>query len=348
MSFIKRHMTLHATKCVVAVALMGSLMTSKTGFGQQSPDDDASTLYTATDVEDVLNTPGTSAKAVSLTTDQPVSFSQHGCSDLFEGQQLQGGQQCCHRNHVLPKGLLYRSYIAGPHEPRMGTVAHYDLSDKSWRWDSTLGGRVGLFRRDQPPRMNLDAWQIDLEGAVMVRLDPSQKMDLESSDYRLGLLWTGRQDRISYKAGYFHVSSHVGDEYLIKNPGFQRVNYVRENLIFGTSYNATQEWRFYGEVAYAIAISGGAEPWQIQFGAEYARQACRPERGAPFAALNFQMRQEVNFAAGVTAMTGWQWTGPESGHTIRTGVQYFNGPSNQYEFYQRFDNQLGVGIWFDY
>ena len=47
-------------------------------------------------------------------------------------------------------------------------------------------------------------------------------------------------------------------------------------------------------------------------------------------------------------MTGWQWTGPESGRTMRVGLQYYNGPSTQYEFFRRYDNQLGFGIWYDY
>ncbi len=330
------------TQLFCTVAMLCAGFCCQKAFGDESAVEDIG-IFTATSLEEVLASPATEVGPVSLTTGPVSSTLQSGCSDVIAGYQ-----QTCHKNHVLPNGLLYRSYIAGPHEPRMGSVALYDSDEKSWRWDSTLGGRVGIFRRDCPPRMNLDAWQIDIEGAVMVRLDPQEKMDLESADYRFGLLWTGRRDRIAYKAGYFHVSSHVGDEYLIKNPGFQRVNYVRENLIVGTSYDVTPEWRAYGEVAWAVSVSGGAEPWQLQFGTEYARTALRPENGAPFAALNFQMRQETDFAAGVTAMAGWQWTGTESGHTIRTGVQYFNGPTNQYEFFQRFDNQLGLGIWFDF
>ncbi len=343
MSLITRQTSQAAMRCVFAVALGWVATHPVVGFCQAETDDAPAVVFDTRDIEDVLNTPAAPLESVGAAIEQPVSYSQSPCFEPLNSPP----QECC-RNSVLPVGLLYRSYIAGPHEPRMGTVAHYDLAEKSWRWDSTLGGRVGIFRRDQPPRMNLDAWQIDLEGAVMVRLDPNEKMDLESSDYRFGLLWTGRQDRIAYKAGYFHVSSHVGDEYQIKNPGFQRVNYVRENLIVGTSFDATPEWRLYGEVAWAVSVSGGAEPLQFQFGTEYAKQASRPQRGAPFAALNFQMRQEVNFAAGVTAMTGWQWRGPVTGRTLRTGLQYFNGPSNQYEFYQRFDNQLGAGIWLDY
>ncbi len=251
-------------------------------------------------------------------------------------------------SEVLPGGLLYRSYIAAPHEPRFASVGSYDLAKKTWRWDATLGGRVGLFRQNQPQFLNLDAWQIDLEGATMTRLDPETAIDVESADYRFGLQWTAKKDNLSFKFGYFHISSHVGDEYLLKNPTFDRINYARESLVFGTSLQATAERRYYCEVAWANSVSGGAKPLQFQLGTEYAGIADNQIHGAPFAAVNLHLREETNFAAGLNLMTGWQWTGPDSGRTMRVGLQYYNGPAAQHEFFQRYDNQLGMGIWYDY
>ena len=251
-------------------------------------------------------------------------------------------------SEVLPNGLLCRSYIASPNEPRFSSVANYDISKKTWRWDATLGGRVGLFRRDHPDFLNLDAWQIDLEGAAMPRLNPHLHMDVESVDYRFGLLWTGKRDNLAFKFGYFHVSSHVGDEFLLKNPSYKRDNFFRESLVLGASLQATPEVRCYGEVAWATSVKGGAQPWQFQIGAEHSSIAEHATQGAPFSAVNVHLREEVDFAAGLTAMTGWQWKGPESGRSMRVGMQYYNGPTNQYEFFRRYDNQLGMGVWFDY
>lgn len=249
---------------------------------------------------------------------------------------------------VLPDGLLYRSYIAGPHESRFATVLNYDVSAESWRWDAALGGRVGLWRKNQPDFLGLDTWQIDLEGAALPRMNPHLHMDVESIDYRFGTQWTGKRGNLSFKFGYFHLSSHVGDEYLIKNPTFSRINFVRESLVLGTSLQATCEVRVYGEVAWAFVRKGEARAWQFQTGVEYAPIAKNSARGALFSAVNLQLRQEVNYAAGLNVMTGWQWKGPRSGRTFRVGLQYYNGPTNQYEFLRRYDNQLGFGMWFDY
>ena len=66
------------------------------------------------------------------------------------------------------------------------------------------------------------------------------------------------------------MSSHVGDEFLIKNQTFNRINYVRESIIFGTSLQASRECRLYGELAWGAIATGGAEPWQFQLGTEFS------------------------------------------------------------------------------
>jgi hypothetical protein len=247
----------------------------------------------------------------------------------------------------LPDGLLYRSYLASPHEPRFAEAQLYDRHTNQWSMDATLGGRIGIVSGKS--HLNLfEKWQIDLEGAAMPRLNIQQFMDVESIDYRFGLLWTARQQNFSAKFGYYHISSHAGDEYLIKNPGFQRINYVRESLVAGLSTYLHPEVRTYGEAAWAFEHTGGAEPWLFQLGMEYSSERAARPHGAPFCAANVMLRQETSFAPGTTLMTGWQWIGPQSGRSFRMGLQYFQGPTNQFEFLGRTDNLLGAGIWLDY
>ena len=45
--------------------------------------------------------------------------------------------------HLLPRSLIYRSYQAGVHEPRLGIVAEASGTSHQSFWDGTLGGRVG-------------------------------------------------------------------------------------------------------------------------------------------------------------------------------------------------------------
>ncbi|QDV85727.1 DUF1207 domain-containing protein [Planctomycetes bacterium TBK1r] len=249
--------------------------------------------------------------------------------------------------HLLPDGLMWHSYLAAPHEPRISTVIFGDTSDGIF-WDATLGGRVGLIRYGTQDTIRPRGWQWDLEAAAITRLDLLHAEDVESMDYRFGTEITAAEGAWAMKFGYFHVSSHVGDEYLIRNPTFKRVNYVTESWIVGTSYQANDSLRLYGEMANAFRASGGAKRYQFQTGIEYAPRAKVPAGGAPFAAINWNFREAVDYDVSTTAQLGWLFRGPDSNRTIRFGLQYGAGPTSQFSFFTRREEYLGVGVWFDY
>lgn len=256
-------------------------------------------------------------------------------------------QQLCWQ--ILPNGLLYKTYIAGEKEPRMQIVSFYDTKSKRKIWEAVLGGRAGLIRLSDPSVSNSDAFQLDLEGAVFARVLPDEvSAMLEGSDYRVGLYGTWKYDRVSYRAGYYHISAHVGDEFLIANPLFTRINYVRDSLLAGTAYELSDVSRIYGEIGYALGIEGGAKPLEFQFGAEYTPIPTTQFTGAPFAAVNTHLREDFDFKGGVNVVAGWGWQGEQSKRRLRLGLNYYNGPSLQYEFFDRWENLVGGGIWLDY
>jgi len=250
---------------------------------------------------------------------------------------------------IMPKGLLYRTYLAGEKEPRMQFLSLYDTRSKRKVWDAVLGGRVGLLRHGDMQRPDADAFQLDLEGAVFARVLPEEESSmLEGSDYRIGLYGTWRRDRLSYRAGYYHISAHAGDEFLIANPTFPRINYVRDSLLAGVSYDVSDITRVYGELGYSLGTSGGAEPFELQLGTEYAPKPQTTATGAPFFAVNAHWREEFGLSTGVNVVSGWGWQGPETRRRLRLGLNYYNGPSLQYEFFDRWENLVGGGIWMDY
>jgi hypothetical protein len=259
------------------------------------------------------------------------------------------GCEQCETWQVLPKGLIYRTYLAGEKEPRMQFLQMYDTRSKRTVWDAVLGGRVGLLRHGNPHDYNADAFQLDLEGGVFARCLPEEDSTmLEGSDYRVGMYGTWKRERTSYRVGYYHISSHVGDEFLIANPAFNRINYVRDSLLAGVTYELSDITRVYGEIGYALGIEGGAKPLEFQFGAEYTPIAQTSKLGAPFAAVNGHLREDFDFQGGVNVVSGWGWQGLETKRRLRIGLNYYHGPSLQYEFFDRWENLIGGGIWLDY
>ncbi|MEX2140109.1 MAG: DUF1207 domain-containing protein [Pirellulales bacterium] len=247
---------------------------------------------------------------------------------------------------ALPDGLIYRSYLAGFKESRMHSLWAHD-DDLGWVWDIALGGRVGIFRYGNHDNAMPDGWQLDLEGAAFPRLDPEEERDLVAVDFRAGVPVTFGAGPHRSKLAYYHLSSHLGDEFLLSNPTVTRYNYSRDVLVLGQSYYLNPDWRIYGEAGWAFYSDVSGE-WELQFGVDYSPLIDTGFHGSPFAALNAHLREEVEFGGNLVAQLGWQWRQAASGHLFRFGVEYFNGKSDQFEFFDRYENKIGLALWYDY
>lgn len=249
---------------------------------------------------------------------------------------------------VMPAGLMYHSYLAGEKESRMGTFWAHDQTGRTV-WENTLGGRLGLLRYGTQGAYRPQGFQLDFEGAALSRVLPgTDSTMLEGTDYRAGFQGTWATDRWHVKAGYYHLSSHLGDEFVIAFPMVHRYNYVRDSAVLGVTYDLNSDWQTYGEYAYALGAEDGALPNEFQYGLQYSPMVFSL-RGAPFAAINGHTRQDHNYITSVNCQAGWQWRGFESQHLWRVGVQYYSGPSLQYAFPgTRHDRLLGAGMWFDF
>jgi Protein of unknown function (DUF1207) len=249
---------------------------------------------------------------------------------------------------VLPDGLIYRSYMAGVHEPRIG-LNWFSESDGRNLWDATLGGRAALLRYGTTDPLHPQGWELDIEGAAIVRLNLENNMDLDDVDFRFGVPLTYGIDNWQFKFAYYHLSSHMGDEFAIRTPGAlaTRINYVRDSLVLGASYYVVPSLRLYSEIAYATNADGGAEPLELQFGTEWSKPGPTGFAGSPFLALNGHLRQEHDFGGDFTAQAGWLWRG-NSGHMMRIGAHYFNGKSSQWQTFDDSEEQIGAGIWYDF
>ncbi|MCA8998123.1 MAG: DUF1207 domain-containing protein [Planctomycetaceae bacterium] len=261
-------------------------------------------------------------------------------------QPAQYAETCIGDWQLLPNGHLYSPYLAGEKEPRFAAQWLWE-KDRGLIWETSLGGRFGLVRNGTPGP-NGDGFQIDLEGAGQARVDPEEDSDLEAADFRAGLIGTWRRDCWRFKTGYYHISSHVGDEFLIDNPGFQRRNYVRDALLVGAMYDVTPDFQLYGEYAAALNHNGGAEVGELQLGAQFVTAGPTGPRGAPYAAINGHLREEFDYGGSVNIVAGWLWRGSQTGKVFRVGAMYYDGPSIQYSFFDRHETLTGLGMWLDF
>jgi uncharacterized protein DUF1207 len=246
----------------------------------------------------------------------------------------------------MPEGLIYRQYLAGAKESRFRGIWNHQ-SDRGDYLDASLGGQVGLLRYGSRGDCRPVGWQLGIEGAGQVRLDLDESSDVDSADFRIGVPMTWGDEFSQLKFAYYHLSSHLGDEFLLKNPGYPRLNFSRDVLVFGYSIYPEPRLRLYAEVGYAMA-SDVSQPWETQFGIDYAPCGATGWRGAPFAAFNGHLREEVDFGGNFVFQTGWAWRRSPSSGQFRFGVEYYNGKSDQFAFYNNNERKVGLGIWYDY
>lgn len=256
--------------------------------------------------------------------------------------------EACQYYHwsVIPQGLIYRPYLASAKESRFRAVWN-DERGEGDIWDVTLGGQVGILRYGTSGDTRPMGWQLGIEGAGLVRLDLDENSDVMASDYRFGVPLTWGNQFYQTKFGYYHLSSHVGDEFLLKNVGFPRLNFSRDVLVWGISLTPWELWRFYSEAGYAF-YSDVSQQWEFQFGAEYAPNGATGTRGQPFAAFNGHLREEVDYGGNVAFQTGWAWRRSPASGMFRMGVEYYNGKSDQYSFFDESEQKVGFGLWYDY
>ena len=251
---------------------------------------------------------------------------------------------------VLPDGLIYRSYQAGVREPRLVDRRVPRARRAQSLWDGTLGGRVGLLRYGTCDELYPQGWQLDVEAAAIVRLTLDEIRDFETADYRVGVPLTYGVDNWQFKFAVYHLSSHLGDEFAIANPGSldERINYVRDALVVGASYYPHPVMRLYSEAAYAVNVDGGAEPWEFQFGTEVSRPGPTGPHGTPFLAVNAPPARRAQFRRRHHGPSRLAVARPVEGQVMRVGLHYYNGKSSQYQTFDDSEQQIGFGLWYDF
>ncbi len=247
----------------------------------------------------------------------------------------------------LPRGVIFRSFLAGPKESRLGVSWVYRNDTNEWLMDGTIGGKIGLWRYGTRGSKDVEGFQLDFESAALLRMNWTQELDMDGTDFRFGVPLTYQKGRWEWRFGFYHLSSHTGDEFLVRNNTLVRENYIRDSLLFSLGYFVTPDLRIYGEIDGAFHERAGADAWHFQFGFDYSPVVCGGG-GAPFLAVNALLREEVNYGGGLNVHAGWQWRPSEYDHLLRLGVRYYNGESSQYSFFDDSEQLIGFGLWYDY
>jgi len=216
-------------------------------------------------------------------------------------------------------------------------------------WDVTLGARAGIWRYGNDDPNWPEGWQLDIEGAVFrgsIRRASARRSlaTITASAFRSPMAATaGNSKWVTTTSAPTSATSTYCTS--IRLPTVSITSAIPPFSAPATF--SRRRFARYGEVGYA-AVDGGAKPIELQFGCEWVQARNTGARGGPFAAINADLRQEVDYGGNVSVQFGWMWRQYARGPNARIGAQYFYGKEDEYEFFTQTVSRFGWGIWYDF
>ena len=235
--------------------------------------------------------------------------------------------------------VLFQPIIGDPWEP-MYSVAY--------RWgDDQLGAKViEVSYGDEFPIFRwFDVFSAhgDLQIGITAGVWSAFKMnattdgalsELVNTDYLVGLMLTYAYDKWSYRFRFYHISSHLGDEFLVNHPNFDRVNPSMECVDLFVSCQLTSAIRLY--VGPGIVVHSDTsyhiDPFYIEYGTEMRwwgrKYFYHRLYGTFFFVANFRNWQENDMEFDTSLLLGYEWSKLQGvGRKIRIFGEYHNGYS---------------------
>lgn len=244
----------------------------------------------------------------------------------------------------LPGGQLFDPLIADPRWPHFGASYQRYIDDKKLRDVAAVsfGETFTVYRDDAPAGW----WEIGIQAGVFALFDlDAASKDLINADYFVAAVAGYRHDRLSLLGRLFHQSSHLGDEFLLRNR-IKRLNLSYEGVDLKLSYE------FFGDVLRTY-VGGGylfdrdpsaLKPGSLQWGLEFRSPWPGDDsRIRPIAAVDVQNREQNDWHSDISVRAGLEFNGVLVTRKLQLLLEYFRGYSPNGQFYQDKIDYIGLG-----
>lgn len=299
------------------------------------------------------------AELASESSDDCDDCDEHPVGHIFNVQPVYEDTCPCATGIWLPEDpVLFRPLIADPRQ--ITYSAGWRFNDQALVKnviDVSFGDSIPFYRwlHVGPCDGQL---QIDLEGGLWAVFDPlHDSSPLINADYYVGVPITYAFDDWSFRLRGYHISCHIGDEFLLNHPTFERRNPSAEFLDLYASWDYTDELRFYAGVGVVVAQDKSWRRGRVYYeaGVEVRMprlgfiDKCSQVYGMPIFAMDFmhqtRQRQHIN----QNYVLGYEW-GKLSGlqRKVRLYLEYHDGYSYEGQFCIFPDNYLSIRIGYGY
>jgi uncharacterized protein DUF1207 len=254
----------------------------------------------------------------------------------------------------LPTGHLFQGLIADPRWPRFSAYYQYYISTPGSKNAAAVsfGETIPLYRGDIGEKGKWGQWETGIQAGVFSIFDlDSQSIDLINTDFFVAGFVGYRFRDFSALGRIFHQSSHLGDEFLLRETRPNRVNLSYEGLDAKLSYDLPLGLRAYAGGGYLVDVDpsnlgrglaqAGAEfksPWTLWQG-----------RLRPVAGMDFQWREENNWHTDFSLRAGLQFENVSVlSRNVQILAEYFNGRSFEGQFFKQLVEYFGIGAHFNF
>lgn len=247
----------------------------------------------------------------------------------------------------FPEGDLFAAPLADQKQPRFhATYQNYATPFGSINMGSVgFGENFGLLRK--PGRKEGDGWQVGMSGAVMALFNlDGPSTDLVNADYFFGIPFSWRSGDLSGRLRIYHLSSHVGDEFLLGDavPDFERINLSYEAIELLGSWER-DGYRVYGGGSWIFNTDTDLDRGRLQGGAEYQGKPTEWRNARFVAAVDLQAWEETDRDVDVSAKAGLAFRSPYVGERkLQLLLEYYNGHAPHGQFYVYRVEYFGLGL----
>jgi hypothetical protein len=247
---------------------------------------------------------------------------------------------------LLPAGRLFQPLIADPRWPHFALTYQRFLEDRQLRDVAAVSlGETIVFLRDDLAFGG--QWDLGLQAGVFSIFDlDAPSGDLVNTDYMGGVPVSFRFGDFSAMLRVFHQSSHLGDEFLLRNR-VDRINLSYEAVDLRASYEIGGWLRLYGGGGYLFRRDPvDLKPWLTQVGLELkSPQTWFAGHIRPVAGVDLQNREQNDWSSDLSVRAGIQLEKLTIlDRKVQLLFEYFNGHSPNGQFYRNRIEYIGVGL----
>lgn len=247
---------------------------------------------------------------------------------------------------VLPREALFDEVIADPRWPRFSASLQFFDDDPVLETvgAANFGGTLPVYGWTALGWQ----WQVGVQAGVFSIFDlEADSKDLINADYLVGIPLSLRNGPFSTQLRIFHQSSHLGDEFLLRE-ATERINLSYEVVDVLASYELFDLMRVYGGVGTVIHSEPDLDPLRVQAGAEVTSPD--PLVGDvlfPIVAFDFQSTEEADWRNDYSVRAGFEFrTAFLDERRLQLLFEYFNGRSPNGQFFDRDQEYFGTGLHF--